>query len=192
MGKHKLLKRRFLSRNYRKKFIIATEGKVTERQYFDMFNSKESTVKVVVLKSNNKSCPFYVFAKAEEHARKEVIQKNDEVWLVIDRDNWDESLIDDIYKQSKSKNYSLAVSNPKFEYWLLLHFEDGKKATNSNQCSERLKRHLPNYNKHIDEKKIKPNIEQAIQRAEQQDQPKCITWPKKRGTTVYRLVKKLI
>jgi len=84
------------------------------------------------------------------------------------------------------------MSNPKFEYWLLLHFEDGSGVRSSGDCSERLKKYLPNYNKGIDIKRITPErILEAIYRAEKRDSPPCMDWPRGVGTTVYRLVKSL-
>jgi len=35
-------------------------------------------------------------------------------------------------------------------------------------------------------------IRNAIKRAEQKDKPLCSDWPKSTGTTVYRLVKKIV
>jgi len=62
------------------------------------------------------------------------------------------------------------LSNPNFEYWLLLNFEDGKGIANSQECLTRLKRHLPNYKKDIDGKKITLElITKAISRAKQRD-----------------------
>lgn len=92
----------------------------------------------------------------------------------------------------QATNYGLAVSNPKFELWLLMHFEDAAGAATSQQCSERLNRYLPGYDKgHIDTGKLKPGIASAVARAQQKDQPPCTDWPRSSGTTVYRLVEKL-
>jgi hypothetical protein len=86
------------------------------------------------------------------------------------------------------------LSNPKFEYWLLLHFEDGAGVTSSQDCTARIRRHLPNYNKGIDSRKIsKEQITDAIHRARARDNPACPDWPRNiGGTTVYKLVEKLI
>jgi hypothetical protein len=50
----------------------------------------------------------------------------------------------------KTEPQYFALSNPKFEYWLLLHFNDGTGIASSRDCSDRLKRHLPGYDKGID------------------------------------------
>lgn len=86
------------------------------------------------------------------------------------------------------------LSNPKFEYWILLHFEEGTNISSSRECSDRLKRWLPDY-----DKGIKPRgftiqmISSAVRRAKIRDNPPCPDWPRTgSGTTVYRLVEKLL
>ncbi len=121
-------------------------------------------------------------------------RKTDEAWMVIDKDQWTEEQLNQLHQWSITKdNYGLSVSNPNFEYWLLLHFEEGKGANNSRTCSYRLKQYLPNYDKGINSKAITlENIKEAVQRAKAGDVPQCIDWPRTPGsTTVYRLVEKV-
>jgi hypothetical protein len=91
------------------------------------------------------------------------------------------------------KNCGLALTNPKFEFWLLLHFEDGSGVSGSRSCSDRLKRYLPDYDKGIDSRLFTSGmIAGAIQRAKLRDNPPCIDWPRGVGSTVYRLVEKIL
>jgi len=79
------------------------------------------------------------------------------------------------------------------KFQLLLHFEDGTGITNSGQCTDRLKRHLPHFEKgHVEVDKLQPGIHDATKRARLKDTPPCADWPRTTGTTVYRLVEKLI
>lgn len=86
------------------------------------------------------------------------------------------------------------MSNPNFEYWLLLHFEEGNKITHSSDCLARLKKYFPGYNKGIDTRKINLDmIKEAIRRAKNRDNPPCADWPRTIGwTSVYRLVERLL
>jgi hypothetical protein len=131
----------------------------------------------------------------ERRLREEALRSSDEAWLVVDRDTWGVEQLDELHAWSqRSDNYGFALSNPKFEYWLLLHFEDGTGVGTSFECSRRLRRHLPGYDKDVDPRKypIENRIE-AMQRAKARDQPPCIDWPHQPGqTTVYRLVEKLL
>lgn len=106
---------------YRKRFVVATEGKETEPRYFSMFNSKNSTVQVVLLKSKRKTSPGQILKRL----KRADIGKKDQAWIVIDRDTWDEAELNEVFQDCNSSGYKMALSNPKFEYWLLLHFDDG-------------------------------------------------------------------
>ena len=112
----------------------------------------------------------------------------------MDRDHWQPADLQTLFLWSnQNPRYGFALSNPKFEYWLLLHFEDGSGITSSRQCQERLETYLPNYEKgNLENRKLETGIRNAISRAKAKDSPPCVNWPTNRGTTVYRLVEKLI
>jgi hypothetical protein len=183
-------------RRYRKLFIISVEGIKTEPQYFEIFNKNDQNIiKINCLKGNKKSSPFQVLKRMENHLKREGLKSTDEAWLVIDRDQWSVEQIGQLFEWSQRKeNYGFALSNPMFEFWLLLHFEDGNKITNASECLNRLKRYFPEYKKDIDIRKITHEaIHNAIRRAKQRDNPPCIDWPRAiSGTTIYRLVEKLL
>ena len=129
----------------------------------------------------------------KNHIKNNPLQKDDEAWLIIDKDQWKDEQLNELFQWSNlKKEYGIAVSNPLFEYWLLLHFDKGDKINSSHDCQFRLQRYLPDYDKRIDENKIKPGISEAINRAKQKDNPRCKNWPKRIGSTVYRLVEKLV
>ena len=131
----------------------------------------------------------------QDHLKKEALKKSDEAWLVVDKDQWTNGQLAQLNGWSQAaNNYGFALSNPKFEYWLLLHFEDGTGIASSQDCSDRLKRHLPDYDKGIDPRKFpRQTIDEAIRRAKQRDNPPCPDWPRSiGGTTVYRLVENIL
>ncbi len=192
LRKRRSFQRPLGERRYRKMFVISAEGSKTEPQYFGMFNSNQTVIHVNCLKTTTKSSPKQVLKRLTKYLRREGLRKGDEAWLVVDRDQWLEEQLAELCRWSKHKdNYGFALSNPNFEYWILLHFEDGDGVTTSRHCLERLQRHLPGYNKEIDVRKIKPGISDAIRRAEHREQESCDDWPQLAGSTVYRLVKKL-
>jgi len=134
--------------------------------------------------------------RMEDRLRQENLKNSDEAWLVVDKDQWTDEQLAQLYTWSQdADNYGFALSNPKFEYWLLLHFEDGAKISSLNQCSIRLKKHLPDYNnKHLDSRKITSDmIKNAIRRAKVRDNPPCEDWPRTFGsTTVYKLIESIL
>ncbi len=87
----------------------------------------------------------------KRHLVKAKIKNSDEAWLVIDKDQWPEQQLAELHTWSQEKkNYGFALSNPKFEYWLLLHFENIDGSLTSTQCTDRLRKHLPQYDKRLD------------------------------------------
>ena len=181
-------------RRYRRMFVLATEGARTEPLYFLIFNSRDTAVHMKHLKGRSQNAPVQVLRRMKDYLHDNRLVDEDEAWLVVDRDQWREDQLLQLHTWCQTDpQYGLAVSNPEFEYWLLLHFEDGTGIENSRQCTERLKRHLPHYSKaHLEAEKLQPRIGEAIERAKQRDNPPCIDWPRNTGTTVCRLVEKLM
>ncbi len=101
----------------------------------------------------------------EGHLRQEALGSSDEAWLVVDKDQWTDEQLDQLHAWARTHdNYGFTLSNPKFEYWLLLHFEDGTGIASSRDCSDRLR-----------------------------DNPPCTDWPRALGgTTVYKLVENIL
>ncbi len=194
--KRRKFQRSLGERRYRKLFVISVEGTKTEPQYFEIFNKmNQNIIKINCLKGNHQSSPIKILKRMENHLKIEDLKETDEAWLVVDMDQWSLEQIGQLFKWSQLKdNYGFALSNPMFEFWLVLHFEDGNKIASINECLDRLKRHLPGYKKDIDIRKFTAEtIHNAISRAKQRDNPPCADWPRAIGaTTVYRLVEKLI
>ena len=182
-------------RRYRKFFLIATEGVKTEPQYFAILNNQNSVIHVDCLKSNYHSSPPQVLKRMKDRLKQETLKNSDEAWLVVDKDQWQDEQLAQLHTWSQdADNYGFALSNPKFEYWLLLHFEDGTNLGSASECSARLKKHLPGYDKGLDIRNITPDmIEDAIRRAKARDNPPCEDWPRTFGsTTVYKLVENIL
>ncbi len=180
-------------RRYRKRFIIAVEGAKTEPQYFAIFNNEQSVIQVQCLRGRHDSSPPQVLKRMELWLDQEALLASDEAWLVVDKDHWTEDQLTQLHAWAQTKvNYGFALSNPKFEYWLLLHFEDGNEVANSQNCTDRLKKYLPGFDKGIDSRKFtSAMMNDAIRRARQRDNPPCEDWPRTAGTTVYRLVERI-
>jgi hypothetical protein len=187
MAKFKSRNKRYLgTKDYLKVFLIVSEGDQTEYKYFGDLNKRLSNVVIRPEKSNKGHDPLQVLESAIEKK-----DRHDEVWIVIDHDGRPEEIIDEVLRKGKIENINVSLSKPKFEYWLLLHFENGNGA-NLNNCTNKLKRYLPDYEKnHLEMDKVYLKIHEAISRAKTKDNPPC-DWPKTNGSTVYRLVEKLM
>ena len=180
----------------RKTFLICTEGTKTEPEYFEMLNSFFRRVNIKCPRSKpSQNNPRAVMRQMKREIKKLGIQDTDQAWIVTDKNEWSEEQLSEPYQWStECENFGFAVSNPNFEYWLLLHFEDGRDIDSAKEVYSKLKSYIPNYNKSIDSSNFsKEKVENAVQRAREKDVPPCLDWPRSIGqTTVYKLVKQII
>src|SRR5690606_7033455 len=111
--------------------VLAFEGNDTERIYFEDFRSSvrfnDSLICLHLLsrsKDDTNSAPNHVFNKLKREAKDEFnFNKEDELWMIIDTDRWKN--IPQIVQSCKAEgNMFVAVSNPCFEFWLLLHIKN--------------------------------------------------------------------
>ena len=182
-------------RPYRKLFVLATEGRRTEPEYFSIFNDDDCTVHIECIRSGSKSSPAQVLKRMARRLEEKGLKKTDEAWLVVDTDKWTDLQLFHLHSWSLEKeNRGLAVSNPGFEYWLLLHFDEGARIDGMQCCLDRLRQHLPDYDKSIGIRSFpRELIEKAVERAKKRDAPPCEDWPRNPGaTTVYRLVANIL
>ncbi len=181
-------------RPYRRLFVLATEGARTEPEYFRIFNQL-GPVSVKCLSKPGGTDPLRVLRRMERHLKEERLRSSDQAWLVVDRDQWtEEQLVRLDDWAQKQQNHGFALSNPAFESWLLLHFEDTVDIASSQGCIRRLRQHLPDYDKSIPPGTFsREQIEEAIRRARARDTPPCKDWPRDPGgTTAYRLVEEIL
>ena len=195
------LQRPLGERRYKKLFVIAVEGEKTEPLYFSIFNDDSRVVHVRCLEGKTESAPPHVLRRMVRYLADEEadLKKTDEAWLVVDKDQWSEQQLLPLHQWvSKRKRTGpergFAVSNPSFEYWLLLHFEDGNDIADLRQCIHRLRHHLPESGKSIDPQGFSEEmILKAVERARKRNNPPCTDWPRNPGcTTVYLLVEKIL
>ena len=110
-----------------KLIIIATEGNVTEVEYFEIIKSRfrNSRVHVEILKrESTSSAPEYVITELDEFKKKYKLKQDDQLWMVIDFDRWGLKKLSEINQLRKQKDYYFVPSTPCFEIWLFLHLFD--------------------------------------------------------------------
>ena len=174
--------------------VIATEGEKTEPRYFEFFHSHR--VQVLVLPTEEgKSSPEHVLERLRKFDKEYRLEKEDTFWLVVDVDRWSKANLARVAQEASQRGYGPAISNPCFELWLLLHFEDvGEGKTTCTQLLRKLSKHLPGYTKSNlrVEAFTLPSVKNAVKRA------KCLRthdgerWPSKTGTDVYRVVQQIL
>ncbi|MDD4324518.1 MAG: RloB family protein [Eubacteriales bacterium] len=136
---------------------VSCEGVVTEPEYFERLRPfvRENYRLVIVkreLKEVGHSSPPHIRRKIDNYRRVRHIRlhQDDEQWLIFDVDSWTPDQFAETYRwaASRKKNF-LGISNPSFEYWLLLHFEDPLDKLSCEGIQAQLRYYIPNYDKHM-------------------------------------------
>jgi hypothetical protein len=198
-----------------KLFLLAYEGNETEPTYFEAlkknYRFNKERIEIVSLRrdvEDTKSAPKYVFENLEKIKDEYDLGNNDELWMIIDRDRNGKNIEKYSTKCKSEPNFYFALSNPCFEFWLLLHLKDISEFTedelklifeNRKVSSKKtyLKKLLSNllsdgYNEaNLQPERFLQHIEIAINRAkamniEDEDYPKTL------GTDIYKLIEKVI
>lgn len=198
-----------------KLFLLAYEGNETEPTYFEAlkknYRFNKDRIEIVSLRrdtEDTKSAPKYVFENLEKIKDEYDLGSNDELWMIIDRDRNGKNIEKYSAKCKSTSNFYFALSNPCFEFWLLLHlkdttgftadelsliFENRKVGRKKTYLKKLLSNILPDgYNEaNLQPERFLNNIEDAIFRAKNmsidgEDYPKTL------GTDVYKLIEKVI
>lgn len=195
-------------------FVLAFEGNKTEEQYFSEFrHSNKFNNEIIYLhllkrsKQDTKSAPNHVFYKLKREAKDEYnFSNHDELWMIIDTDNW-KNIPDIINSCKELQNMYVAVSNPCFEFWLLLHIKNmneysteelslilsNKKVTSKkNYVDTKIVEIMGSYNKsNLIASEFIPHINFAIKQAKNLDNSNE-SYPTKLGSHLYKLIQKII
>lgn len=144
-----------------KTFLIVVEGKETERLYFDGLRKRlELKSADVVVEHAGATDPQNMVTAAialrntrADTARKSVLlTPYDEVWVVFDREAKHHvrgKQLPAALVRAAEEDVSVALSNPSFEFWLLLHYGfTTKPFADAKAVIRELKKHIPKYKKH--------------------------------------------
>jgi len=112
----------------------------------------------------------------------------DSVWCVFDVN--DHPNVADAKEMARDNGIELAVSNPCFELWLLLHFRESPGMQHRRKIQTMLKVHVAEYDKSINFAKFRPHCVIAAGRAHKLDRlAERVNKPGRNPTTgVYRLL----
>lgn len=174
---------------FQKVLHLAVEGRVTEKQYFNHLKTLGDSVHFNFIETKNNGSPLHLKKCLENFLSKRTMTKREEAWIVSDVNSWERSHIEELVKFGKLNNVQIVLSNPRFEYWLLIHFQEVKKFQ-QNELNQSLRRHSAFRSK----KEINSTvftldrIDDAIRRAKQSGASENI-WPMHYpSTSVYKLV----
>jgi hypothetical protein len=137
--------------------LLAVEGRATEAPYFEAIRKHLHLPTHVLTILDNKGSSPISLVKGVIKIRDRHIEGGtfdpaggDTAWAVFDGDEhrlsdakgWAEA-----FRLAEKEHVRLAVSNPSFELWFLLHFEDQFAPVDAHAALEKLRRHVPRYKK---------------------------------------------
>lgn len=196
--------------------VIASEGKDTERIYFNALAEEYMNPRVhvhILERSDNEinnSSPEHVLKQLNDYKDLYELESDDELWLVVDRDRWTEAMLSQVATECAQDNYMhMALSNPCIELWLLLHLvnvtllppeelqlwmENRRRSKNADPYLKvRLRQEMGSYHESdYDAKMLIEHVEIAIERAKLLDKIPADRWPQTLGTRVYLLAESVM
>lgn len=168
--------RRAAPKQPRHRILVVCEGQVTEPSYFFAFRDwcRNPRVEVSIPKEHGTPRTLVELAlaikraaEARAHAERDENLAFDEVWCAYDVD--EHPKLNDARQLAQAHGIELAISNPCFELWLLLHFRESPGARHRHDVQALLATFLPGYEKHPDMALVLHGYEKAKERAERLD-----------------------
>lgn len=178
--------------------VIASEDRYAVKQYFDLFKSTQIQFRVLETEDGNSS-PEQVMNRLSEFMSDHDFGEGDQFWFVADTDHWIESNhiqnLVEVVRQCRQKGIQVALSNPCFELWLLLHFANfpTQQGLTCSQLGEQIRKLVGSYNKTkvfglpITNDSVKDAIERSLAHFVESD-----LIPEKMQTAVHVIVKDLV
>lgn len=146
------------------------EGEITEPEYIRAINRHWDNPVVIQFPPCGTDPKGIVSAAAELKKRSKRLKNSDPnekieaVWCLFDRD--EHEMIPEALHQAEANDIPVAFSNPCFELWLLLHFQDQTAHLERDEASKLCHRYMPNYLKRPDMSRLLPQLPDAERRAE--------------------------
>ena len=137
-------------------FFVFCEGE-TEEQYIAYLRSKYRIPIVLDAKiAGNRITSKYI----QNYKQGKPVHEKDRDFLVYDID-----VTQMLERLQKIPNTELIASNPCFELWLLLHFQEQKGELNTRACEAKLAGHAGNYKKGEINRKLRKQLDDKQEKA---------------------------
>lgn len=147
----------------RSRLLVVCGGASTELAYFTGLKGERRAPHVKIDIKPKGVAPSGLVGYAQNLLRYNP-DEFDEVWCVTDVDQFKDI---PAAVRAAGPDIRLTISNPCFELWLLLHFEDmPPHCTDYAEAARRLRRHVPNYLKsRLDYRVFSSGVDAAVRRA---------------------------
>jgi hypothetical protein len=178
--------------HYKILFVIVTEGK-TEENYFTMLKTLKKENIEIVCKKGRHSSVNHLINTINKEIDDRGLNEHSECWIILDNDVLSTTEINKLREWINSTNTetmkSVGLSSPKFEYWLLLHYEVPRAYVSKADCLLYLKKWIPEYKKPFKNCTIIANrVSEACENAKKRD---ITLGSANNGTNLHHLVTRL-
>ena len=132
-------------------FTLYVEGLQTETNYFHSFNDRYSRI-IVKSFHGGYTDPQGIVNYAISLKRKEKlnIRSGDRIWCVFDVNSHSNHILQMASQLADKFEIPIALSNPCFELWLILHYFFHSYAITHDEAPEKLAEYIPGYEKNMD------------------------------------------
>ncbi len=172
------LKRRVATRKPKRTFLIFCEGERTEPDYLTALKRQPvmreaAAVQLSVVPGDNRSKPRTLVSLAIEARQRAMDEEGeiDEFWCVFDVE-WpaNHPHLDEAITHARRNRIKVAISNPCFELWLILHFQSQTAWMDSDSACALRRRLDASVGKGVDGEKYMPLVADAVRRAADLDE----------------------
>ncbi len=128
------------------RIVVATEGVLTEPEYLKAFSRIHGDQSVRVVPIGVGGDPRRVVERAIEESKKsksDRLAARDSVWAMFDRDIHER--FGEARDLAHGNHIRLAISNPCFELWGILHYQEQNAPLESRECQRELRKLCPHY-----------------------------------------------
>lgn len=171
-------KRKAKTRTLRSRFIIVHEGRDTEKEYILHVKMLLGIERKCHIETHHAKHTSIVSMLEKMAQLQDSPEQDDQLWIILDRDggNRVSEQFGALRRWEQAReNNRVALSNPRFEYWLLLHVMPYPSAHKSREHSYVVEK-IPGYTKNLSRCKqvfSLDAIRKAVARAAQQGYPTC-------------------
>lgn len=198
MARRESLGRRRAFRDPLPRLLIVCEGTRTEPEYFRELRQSHRAVLEINISPGGvprtlvrRAVQLKKEANRAAKSQRDDHLRYDEVWCVFDID--DHPDLAAALKQATDNGIHLAISNPCFELWILLHFQDQRAYIARPALRALCRKHLPGYLKDVPMNQLADRYDGAMNRAHELER-----WHSQQGrrhenpsTGVYRLTERI-
>lgn len=130
----------------RTRVVVATEGVLTEPEYLRVFDRAygSKAIKLVVIRVGQD--PRSVVERAigeKQKGAEDSLATRDSFWAMFDKD--EHTKYEEARNLAQGNGIKLAISNPCFELWGILHYQDQDAFLDRHACQRKLRTLCPGY-----------------------------------------------